>query len=108
MENIKISLSIILPGSVIISEADSLKRISDKKENTKEVFNKQTMQLKLKNAKQVINLPQEAYDQFTGDYIPKRYKGKWKALTSMQRVRWHCQQIAEELGGKLETFKVFD
>ena len=127
MNNVKISLTITLPGSVMVSEVDSLKRISDKKGNTKEVFdfsknNKQTMQLyhkgkkeqieifirKSKPAKQVINLPQEAYDQFTGDYIPRKYNGKWKSLTPMQKIRWHCQQIAEELGGRLEDFKVFD
>lgn len=64
---------------------------------------------KCKPATQVISLSEEAYDEFTNpNTIPYKYKGVWRSLTKNQRVQWHCQQIAEAMGGRLESFVVLD
>lgn len=64
---------------------------------------------KCKRATQVINLCEEAYNEMVNpNIVPYKYKGAWKGLTNNQRVQWHCQQIAEAIGGNLESFVVLD
>ena len=64
---------------------------------------------KCKPATQVISLSEEAYDYFTDSTaIPYKFKGVWKGLTANQRIQWHCQQIAEAMGGRLESFVVLE
>ena len=64
---------------------------------------------KSKPATQVISLSEEAYDHFTDPMaIPYKFKGVWKGLTPNQRVQWHCQQIAEAMGGRLDSFVILE
>lgn len=66
---------------------------------------------KCKPAKQVINLTQEAYDQMISSSKPYGYKGTnkaWEQLSKNQKIKWHCDQIAGDLGGTVENFQVMD
>lgn len=64
---------------------------------------------KCKPAKQVISLSEEAYDEFTNPNLtPYKYKGVWKGISKNQRIQWHCQQIAEAIGGTLDSFVVLE
>lgn len=64
---------------------------------------------KCKPATQVINLCEEAYEEFINPNImPYKFKGVWRGLSDTQRVQWHCQQIANAMGGELESFVILD
>lgn len=64
---------------------------------------------KCRPATQVISLSDEAYDYFVdGSTTPYKFKGVWRSLTKNQRVQWHCQQIAEAMGGTLDSFVILD
>jgi len=64
---------------------------------------------KCHRATQVVNICEEAYEEFIKPVpTPYKYKGVWKALTNNQRVQWHCQQIAEAMGGTLDSFVILD
>ena len=70
---------------------------------TKDVFIRKT-----KPVKQVINLSEEAYEYMISSSYPYGFKGSWDKLSRIQKVRWHCLQIAEGLGGKLISFHILD
>ena len=143
MSTSKIRLSIILPGSVLLSQEETCKlqtrpvknasgnpKVENGKVVTEEVlvpdrskFNQFEMRImdkgkpetlkvsvrKSRPATQVISLSEEAYDYFTDPMaVPYKFKGVWKSLTANQRVQWHCQQIAEAMGGRLDSFVVLD
>ena len=115
MDNIKINLTITLPGSVLVSKEESLKNPKQTTEKTEmELFyrgKKERLQIftrKAKPAKQVINLTQEAYDNFISDNIPHKFKGVWKGLSDKDKIRWWCQNIASSLGGTVGGFEIFD
>lgn len=64
---------------------------------------------KCRPATQVISLSEDAYFEFIDPtHAPYKYKGVWKSLTKNQRVQWHCQQIAEAMGGTLDSFVILD
>ena len=143
MSNIKIRLSVTLPGSVLYSQEETCKlqdvavkteggypmvrdgkvvteptlvpdkskfdhfevKVMDKgKQETIKVSTR-----KCKPASQVISLTEEAYNEFISPSpTPYKFKGVWKSLTNNQRIQWHCEQIAEAMGGKLDSFVVLD
>ena len=141
MTTTKIRLSIVLPGSTLLSQEETCKlqtvtvktesghpKIKDGKIVTEEVLvpdhrkfdhfqikvmdkgRPETIKVstrKSKPATQVISICEEAYREFINpNAMPYKYKGVWSALTDNQRIMWHCQQIAEAMGGKLESFVV--
>lgn len=143
MSTTKIRLSIVLPGSTLLSQEETCKlqnvvvktesghpKVKDGKVVTESVlvpdkskFNHFEIKVmdrgkpevlkvstrKTKPATQVISLSEEAYEEFTNpDITPYKYKGVWKSITKNQRVQWHCQQIAEALGGKLDSFVILE
>ena len=143
MSTTKIRLSIVLPGSTLLSQEETCKlqnvvvkteggnpKIKDGKVVTKpalvpdrskfdhfevKVMDKgkqETIKVstrKCKPATQVISLSEEAYDYFVDPFsTPYKFKGVWKSLTKNQKVQWHCQQIAEAMGGKLESFVILE
>ena len=138
MDNIKLSLSVILPGSVMFSTEESvkplkkqyktkrgktfyktvlvpdydkhdsftLKVMEGKREVPLEVFMRKT-----KAAKQVINMTQEAYDYYVSSEAPYGFLGgakAWNKLSRDQKLKWHCINIAKQLGGWVESFQVID
>jgi hypothetical protein len=65
---------------------------------------------KCKPAKQVINMTEAAYLGMVTKEAPYGYRGKasWTSLTKNQRIKWHCEQIAAQLGGTFDSFQVLD
>ena len=83
----KISVSIALPGNAL-----------DKKSKA----------LRYKSVKQVINMSDEAYDNFVGNEKPYGYKGTWATLSPAKKVSWHLNRIAESMGGNLISYQILN
>lgn len=122
MNEIKISVSITLPGSVLFTqaEAEQLEKektgtgydmtrlvVSDKKGN-KDVLNIRTR--RCKPASQSINMSKEAYDYMTsGDGCPPNIKSfVWFKMNKRQRLEAHLDLVCKALNGTSYTYKVFD
>lgn len=96
MIDIKVNLTITLPGRVKISEVEVSKKLKDK------VF-------KTKDAKQVIKLSREAYNFMTSNYCPENFKSKnWSQMGKKARLETHLKEIAEALGGKMLSYQIFE
>lgn len=64
---------------------------------------------KSKPAKQVINMTEDAYNAMIDKKVPYNYRDKkvpWTKLTKNQRIKWHCMQIAAQVGGIFDSFQV--
>lgn len=121
MSEIKVNLSLTLPGSVLLSEQECSGNSKKKKdcydyfhmEVADEKGNKEVLNVavrKSKTAKQNIKLSKEAYDYMTDKTIcpnPK-IKKEWEKFTVNQRLQYHCRQIAEALGAIDFSFEVLD
>lgn len=122
---IKVSLSVTLQGSVMLSQeqAKALEeekvgtgydtfsmRVEGKKRDGKE--NIQTITVKTRKCKpacQSLNLSMDAYEYMIGKEAPYFVKpGDWKRLTKKQRLEAHLKRICEELGGVSFTYAVLD
>lgn len=117
--NIKISLSIELPGSTMFSKEASFKNATPLPDK----HNKEFMKIKNGNgnletitintrkcipAKQVINISEEAYNYFISDEKPPEYRSDWKKMSSAARLYYHLDSIAKAMGGKMIDYKVLD
>lgn len=127
MNDIKVSLTIALPGRVMLSKAECLKImkkdsetvvVEDYDKTDKEYLQvgKRTYTLHLRKTKpatQKLNLSKYAYDYMVGIeppyWVKPYYKGKtWSNLSKKQRLVAHLEGIAESLNGKLQSFEVFE
>lgn len=112
MSEIKVSLSLELQGSTMLSKQDCYDyfrmEVADANGKNKEVINVAVR--KSKTVKQNIKLSKEAYDYMTDKAIcpnPK-LKKEWEKFTVNQRLQYHCGQIAEALGAIGFSFEVLD
>lgn len=127
---IKVSLSVTLRGSVMYSQeqAEALEeekvgtgydtfsmRVEGKKSDGKKSDGKEDIQTitvktrKCKPAGQSLNLSMDAYDYMTGKEAPHFVKPRdWEKLTKKQRLEAHLKRIVEELGGVSFTYAVLD
>ena len=138
MDNIKLSLTVLLPGSTMVSTEESVKQLKKAYKTKKgktyyktvlvpdwdkhdsftikvteggrevpiEVFIRKT-----KSAKQVINMTQEAYDYYISAESPIGFLGgakAWNKLTRDQKLKWHCINIAKQVGGYVSNIQVLD
>lgn len=74
-------------------------------------FGKETIKVftrKTKKARQIMHLNEDAYEYMTGPDCPPQFKGVWRTLSKSERLRWHCNRIAESLGGTVESIQVLD
>ena len=123
MNEIKLSLTILLPGRTMLSKVDSLKKMQkgneivvvkdyDKCDKSSVNVGKRTYTIhtrKHKPATQKINLGRDAYKYFISDECPYWCKPKvWSNLSRRQRLLMHLEGIAESLNGKLQSFEVFE
>lgn len=125
MNEIKVSLSIVLQGSIMYSQ-EQAKALEKEKEGTGyDTFNMrvegkksdgkkdvQTITVKTrknKPASQSLNLSMDAYECMTGKEAPYFVKARdWERLTKKQRLEAHLKRICEELGGVSFTYAVLD
>lgn len=130
MTDIKVSLTVTVPGAVPFSEQLCFKNnkpiegMTEKfhayimePQNGKLVSKRVTLDIcKRIPAKQVINMCTEAYNYMTSsNSCPEWFKtpGKnpskeWKALTDTQRLELHLKRTAAHLGGVIESYSVAD
>lgn len=121
---IKVSLSIVLQGSIMYSQeqAKALEkekvgtgydtfnvRVEGLKDGKKDAETITVKTRKCKSAGQSLNLSMDAYDYMTGKEAPYFMKAKdWERLTKKQRLEAHLKRIVEELGGVSFTYAVLD
>lgn len=119
MTNIKVSASITLPGSVRPAEKPISKtgKKKEEKENINELYNIEVIHLdkgkpivirvrKPKPAKQSIHICQEGYDDMVARPLKGFSEHAWKRLSANKRVKLHLIELAQSLGGKLDSFEV--
>lgn len=123
MSEIKVNLSLTLPGSVMLSEQECSGNSKKKKQDCYDYFRMEVAGAKSKNkeiinvavrkskpAKQNIKLSKEAYDYMTGKdgCTSPKLKKDWGKFSANQRLKYHCAQIAEALGATGFTFEILD
>lgn len=124
MNEIKVSLSIVLQGSIMYSQEQAKALEKEKVGTGYDTFNMRVEGLKdgkkdaetitvktrkCKPAGQSLNLSMDAYDYMTGKEAPYFVKAKdWERLTKKQRLEAHLKRIVEELGGVSFTYAVLD
>lgn len=122
---IKVSLSVTLQGSVMLSQ-EQAKALEKEKEGTGyDTFNMrvegkksdgkkdvQTITVKTrknKPASQSLNLSMDAYNYMVSNEAPYFVKPRdWERLTKKQRLEAHLKRIVEELGRVSFTYAVLD
>lgn len=121
---IKVSLSVILQGGVMLSQ-EQAKALEKEKEGTgydsfsmrveglkdgkKDAETITVKTRKNKSVTQSLNLTSDAYDYMIGKEAPYFVKPRdWERLTKKQRLEAHLKRICEELGGVSFTYVVFD
>ena len=118
MENAKVRLSIILPGSTMFSKESSLKNDRPDPEKHHKEFMKisdgkghfETITINTRKcipATQVISISEDAYNYFISDVNPE-YRNDWKSMSKDARLYWHMTEIAKSMGGKMLDYKVLD
>ena len=121
---IKVSLSVTLQGSVMLSheQAKALEkekegtgydsfsmRIEDKVSGKKKVETIHVKTRKSRPAVQSLNLSMDAYNYMVSGEAPYFVKARdWKRLTKKQRLEAHLNRICQELGGVSYTYAVLD
>ena len=117
---IKVSLSVTLQGSVMLSQ-EQAKALEKEKEGTgydtfsmrvegkKDVQTITVKTRKCKPAGQSLNLSMDAYNYMVSSEAPYFVKPRdWERLTKKQRLEAHLKRIVEELGGVSFTYAVLD
>lgn len=96
MSEIKLNLSIEIPGRTMFRENECLKKIE--------------RHLKCIPARQTVNISKEAYTYMVGDNsAPSHITHKaWIGMSKKERLQTHLKMIADDLGGTSYTYKVFE
>lgn len=121
---IKVSLSITLQGSVVLSQeqAKALEeekvgtgydafsmRVEGLKKGKKDAETITVKTRKCKPAGQSLNLSMDAYEYMIGKEAPYFVKPRdWERLTKKQRLEAHLKRIVEGLGGVSFTYTILD
>lgn len=122
MSEIKVSVSITLPGSVMLTQAEAKQLektkkgtgydltkvvVKDEQKNV-EVINVRTR--KSRTVKQSLSICKEAYEYMRSvDSCPPNIKQSvWNKMTPTQRLETHLSRLCEYLNGVSYTYKVFD
>lgn len=130
MLDIKISATILLPGSTLVAEKpisktgktkEQLEQLKQeyynthKKETVAFYCNRQRHIIEIwtrvgKPATQKINLCKEAYNHMISNegYTDVASKHDWARTSKKMRIRLHLMQIAESLGGTLLDFAILE
>ena len=117
MQEVKISLTIALPGRVIRSlenatlEKHSMTLVERVGKNK---INKHTITYSTPKAEdviQVLNMNKEAYKYMTSNETPSfmlNNSRDWKNMSKKKKLEMHLNETAKSLGGKLLFYHVFD
>lgn len=118
MNEIKISLSLELQGSTMLSEQECLK---DPKKNydhicivvnkNKSKKEKETLHIftrKCKTIRQNIKLSKEAYEHMIASPSMPNLGKVWSSFSIEKRIKLHCKEIAESLGALSFDFEILN
>lgn len=127
MSEVKVSLSIILQGRVMLSQesAKTLEKMNlagftkhsmvvgeHKRMGKKVKVDKETIHFKTRNtipAVQNINICKEAYLYMTGKECPSFISPKdWSRMSKTKKLEAHLNEIAESRGGKVKQYHIFE
>ena len=127
MSEVKLSLSIKLPGRVMLSQEGakaleqqglagftkhSLVVEMHKRMGKKVKVDKETIHFKTRNTVptiQNINISKDAYIYMTGKECPSFITPKdWARMSKKQRLEAHLNNTVEQLGGISYTYQVFE
>lgn len=127
MSEIKVRLSMEVPGATMLSSQDCEKKMSKKeaydhtilvveqqvRKGKKLVTEKETLHIntrKSKPARQCISISKEAYSSMTdAKEIPSaRLLKTWGNMTAAQRLEYHLNLIAENFGATSFSYEVLD
>lgn len=128
MSTVKLSVTIVLPGSTMMSSQEC-------DENPKENYNKHRVLLSVKHfdkktrktfykkeaiefqtrkcipAQQVLKMSEEAYKAMVSEMCPVWFMpnvSKWKRLSKEARLHEHLDRLCESMQGLYYTYAVFD
>lgn len=122
MDNLKLSVSIILPGGILFTndEAEQLEKekagmgfdleklmVEDDK-GKKDILNIRTR--KCRPCSQSINMSKEAYDYMISvdSCLPDIKSFTWAKMKPVQRLEAHLNLVCKTLNGISYTYKIFD
>lgn len=127
MSEVKLSLSIKLPGRVMLSQEGakaleqqglagftkhSLVVETHKRMGKKVKVDKETIHFKIRNfvpAIQNINICKEAYLYMIGKECPSFMSPKdWSRMSKVKRLEAHLKEIAESRGGTVLHYHIFE
>ena len=127
MSEVKLSLSIKLPGRVMYSQESaktleqqglagftkhSLAVEEHKRMGKKVKVDKEIIHFKIRNttpAIQNINISKEAYIYMTGKECPSFMKPKdWSRMSKVKKLKAHLNEIAESRGGTVLHYHIFE
>lgn len=119
MDDIKVSLSIVIPGSQLYSEQVCSKNpkectehnqftVEDKKTHKKEVIHYYTR--KRIPARQSLKITKEAYDSMTDKLSCPEWEKMfiWSKMSRKQRLESHCKRICEGLNGVSFSYEILE
>lgn len=125
MEDIKLSLTIVLPGSTMMSEQECSKNSAENYNHFSMIVgsknDKQTIHVKTrkcKTASMVINMGNDTYRYFTAKSKNRREDAQncpgwsrpdiWYPLSVEERLKKHLARIVSDKKGISYTYKVFE
>ena len=125
MDDVKLNLNIILPGSIMLSSreceenpknyekqvirVETIKQDKKKKKPIKFVEYLDIYVRKCRTASQSINLTKQAYDYMTSKECPYFAKPKdWARMSKIKRLEAHLEETCKALGGISFTYQVFE
>lgn len=127
MSEVKVSLSIKLPGRVMLSQesAKALEKMNlagftkhsmvveeHKRMGKKVKVDKEIIHFKIRNtipAIQNINISKEAYIYMTGKECPSFMKPKdWSRMSKVKKLEAYLNEIAESRGGTVLHYHIFE
>lgn len=127
MSEIKVSLSIELPGGTMLSQklAESFEEqnLAGFTKHSMSVDNHTKVGKKIKTEREIIhfktrnsipayqslNISKEAYIYMTGKECPSFISQKdWVRLSKSKKLEMHLNEIASSLGGKIANYHVFE
>ncbi len=116
MDNVKVSATFSLPGSLLVAE-NSISKTEENYHNETVSFyadnKRHTLTIRLRNGKpalQKMNLTLEAYNyMISNDGKPTEIsKGMWGQMSKAKKVKTNLLEIAQSLNAKLVEFTIFD
>lgn len=118
MNEIKLSLTVMLQGSVMVNQQVAENKPSEFMTEHSMIVaevdgkKKETIFFKTRTcvpASQSINISRDAYNYMTSSECPYWSKrGEWDSKSIEGRLQAHLHRIAEQVGGYKSTYQVFE